>query len=47
MNSRRYLADKKYTEIRKKYEELKDKLGHQGASDRTADLIIKRTSSKM
>ena len=41
------LDEKKYTEIRKKYKELKDKLGHQGASDRTADLIIRRTSSKM
>ncbi len=41
------LDKNKYSAISKKYKQLKSKLGHEGASERTADLIIKRSSSKM
>jgi len=41
------LDAKRYHEIKKEYSVLKNKLGDQGASQRTANLIIKRTKSKM
>ena len=41
------LAGKKHTEIKDKYKELKDKLGQEGASQKTADFIMERTASKM